>query len=52
MNAKFSKKFHKLVNSAVNAKEKEMIEEVFNYLDSLTLRERVRLAVRLIKGKL
>lgn len=52
MNAKLSRKVRKTVNSAVNAKEKEMVEEVFNYLDSLTFRERVRLAVRLIKGKL
>ena len=48
MNAKLSRK----VRKAVNAKEKEMVEEVFNYLDSLTFRERVKLAVRLIKGKL
>lgn len=48
MNAKLSRK----VRKAVNSKEKEMIEEVFNYLDSLTFRERVRLAFRLIKGKL
>ena len=48
MNAKLSRK----VRKAVNAKEKEMVEEVFNYLDSLTFRERVRLAFRLIKGKL
>lgn len=48
MNAKLSRK----VRKAVNAKEKEMVEEVFNYLDSLTFCERVRIAIRLIKGKL
>jgi hypothetical protein len=52
MNAKLSRKVRKSVNSAVNAKEKEMVEEVFNYLDSLPFRERVRIAIRLIKGKL
>ena len=52
MNAKLSRKVRKSVNSAVNAKEKEMVEEVFNYLDSLTFCERVRIAFRLIKGKL
>ena len=48
MNAKLSRK----VRKTVNAKEKEMVEEVFNYLDSLPFRERVRLVFRLIKGKL
>lgn len=48
MNARLSRK----VRKSVNSKEKEMVEEVFNYLDSLTFRERVRIAVRLIKGKL
>ena len=52
MNAKLSRKVRKSVNSAVNAKKKEMVEEVFNYLDSLAFRERVKLAIRLIKGKL
>ena len=48
MNAKLSRK----VRKTVNAKEKEMVEEVFNYLDSLPFCERVKLAIRLIKGKL
>jgi len=52
MNAKLSRKIRKSINSALTAKEKEMVDEIFNFLDSLPFSKRVRLAVRLIKGKL
>jgi hypothetical protein len=52
MNAKLSRKIRKSINSALTAKEKEMVDEIFNCLDSLPFSKRVRLAVRLIRGKL
>ena len=48
MNAKTIKKIRKELNS----KEKEMVNEVFDYLNSLSFWKRCKIALRIMQGKL
>lgn len=48
MNGKTTKKIRK----AINAKEREMVETVFEYFNSLPFFERVKIAVRVLRGNL
>lgn len=48
MNGKTIKKIRKEINS----KENEMVNQIFDYFKSLSFKERVKIAVKIIRKKL
>ena len=52
MNGKTAKKIRKEVKAEVKGVQKEVVNTVFNHLNSLEFFERVKIAVRIIRKKL
>ena len=52
MNAKTAKKIRKEINSSLNEKEIEIVNQIFDYFKSLRFIERVKLAIKIIRKKL
>lgn len=52
MNGKTIKKIRKEINSSFNEREKEITNQIFNYFNSLPLKERVKIAVKIIRKKI
>lgn len=52
MNGKTIKKIRKEINSSLNDREKEIANQMMDYLDSLCLVERVKIAWKILRKKL
>ena len=52
MNGKTVKKIRREINSSLGKKEEEMVNQIFDYFKSLSFKERVKIAVKIICKKL
>lgn len=52
MNNKTVKKIRKEINSSLADKEAEMVNQIFDYFKSLSFKERIKIAVKIICKKL
>ena len=52
MNGKTIKKIRREINSSLDKKEAEMVNQIFEYFKSLSFKERVKIAWKILRKKL
>lgn len=52
MNAKTVKKIRKEINSSLDSREQEIANQIFNLFNSKPFKERVKIAIKIIRKKL
>ena len=52
MNGKAIKKIRREINSSLNCKEDEIANQIFDYFRNLPFKERVKIAIKIIRKKI
>ena len=52
MNGKTIKKIRKEINSSLNDREAEIAQQIFDYFNTLSFKERVKIAIKIIRKKI